>query len=118
MRANMPSFGKTRPLTREDFADFEACYCDDPQGKAPRIDTGEDGRFRTFSREQINERNDNLDIAWLRDETDDFEERLTDPDDIAAAILVHLRNALEEIEALTEELVPEPQVEDGLEEEA
>lgn len=104
MRANMPSFGKTRPLTHQDFVDFEACYGDDPYGKALRTDTGENGRFRRFSREQIRQRNDNLDISWLRDETDDAEERLTDPDDIAAAILAHLRNALEEIEALTEEL--------------
>ena len=26
MRANMPAFGKTRPLTVEDFAEFEAAY--------------------------------------------------------------------------------------------
>lgn len=104
MRANMPSFGKTRPLTTDDFAEFEACYGDDPYGKAQRSDTGEEGRFRRYTREQISERNDNLDITWLRDETDEFEERLTDPDDIAAAILGHLKNALEEIEALTEEL--------------
>lgn len=107
MRANMPSFGKTRPLIGQDFADFETCYGDDPYGKALRTDTGEDGRFRMFTREQISGRNDNLDIAWLRDETGDPEEKLTDPDDIAAAILVHLRNALEEIEALTEELETE-----------
>jgi len=118
MRANMPSFGKTRPLSAQDFAEFEACYGDDPHGKAPRTDTGENGRFHVFTRQQIAERNDNLDIAWLRDETGDAEERLTDPDDIAAAILVHLRNALEEIEALTEELLPVPDIEDLLEEEA
>ena len=106
MRANMSSFGKTRPLTREDFAAFEDCYGDDPYGKAPRNDTGENGRFRVFNREQISQRSDNLDISWLRDETGDSEERLSDPDEIAAAILVHLRNALEEIEALTEELEP------------
>lgn len=118
MRANMPSFGKTRPLTAQDFAEFEACYGDDPHGKAPRTDAGENGRFRMYTRQQIAERNDNLDIAWLRDETDDAEERLTDPDDIAAAILVHLRNALEEIEALNEELLPVSDIEDLLEDEA
>lgn len=108
MRANMPAFGKTRPLTQQTFVDFETCYGDDPHGKAPRTDTGENGRFRRFSRQQIAARNDNLDIGWLRDETGDAEERMTDPDEIAAAILVHLRNALEEIEALTEELTVEP----------
>src|SRR5271166_6115020 len=67
MRANMPSFGKTRLLTVADFADFEAAYGDDPRGGAKRKDQGEEGRWRCFTREQIKARNDNLDIAWLRD---------------------------------------------------
>jgi type I restriction enzyme M protein len=107
MRANMPAFGKTTPLKAEHFADFEQAFGDEPYGKAPRTDQGEEGRFRCFSREQIKDRNDNLDIAWLRDEEEDAEERLTEPEDIAAAIMQHLRTALEEIEALTEELEPE-----------
>ena len=37
----------------------------------------------------------------------DIEERLTEPEDIAAAIMGHLRNALEEIEGLTEEIETE-----------
>ena len=110
LRANMPAFGKTRPLTVADFAEFEAAFGDDPYGKAERADQGEGGRFRCFTREQIKERNDNLDIAWLRDETGDIEERLSDPDDIAAAIIVHLRAALEEIEGLTEEIEVEAAV--------
>jgi type I restriction enzyme M protein len=104
LRANMPAFGKTRPLTVADFAEFEAAFGDDPYGQAERTDQGEAGRFRCFTREQIKDRNDNLDIAWLRDESEDIEERLSDPDDIAAAIIVHLRAALEEIEGLTEEI--------------
>lgn len=107
LRTNMPAFGKTRPLTVEDFAAFEAAYGNDPYGTAKRKDEGEEGRFRCFTREQITERGDNLDISWLRDETGDVEEQLTEPDEIAAAIIGHLRNALEEIEALTVELEPE-----------
>lgn len=107
LRANMPTFGKTRPLLREDFAEFEAAFGDDPYGKSSRIDQGEKGRFRCFTRAQIAERNDNLDITWLRDDTGDVEERLTEPEDIAAAIMSHLRNALEEIEAASEEVEPE-----------
>jgi type I restriction enzyme M protein len=107
MRANMPAFGKTTPLTVEHFAEFESCYGDDPLGRTKRKDQGENGRFRCFTREQIKERGDNLDITWLRDESGDSEDQLTEPDDIAAAIIGHLRNALEEIEALTEELEPE-----------
>ena len=107
----MPAFGKTTPLKREHFADFEQAFGDDPYGKAARTDQGETGRFRCFAREQVKARNDNLDIAWLRDEEADAEERLTEPEDIAAVIMGHLRAALEEIEALTEELEPEEKVE-------
>ncbi len=104
LRANMPAFGKTRPLSVADFEAFEAAFGDDPYGTAARTDEGEAGRFRCFTREQIAERNDNLDVAWLRDEAGDAEERLSDPEDIAAAIIGHLRAGLEEIEGLTEEL--------------
>lgn len=104
MRNNMPAFGKTRPLTVADFADFEAAYGDDPLGKAARTDTGEEGRFRRFDRDAIKARNDNLDITWLRDTEAEAEEGLTEPEDIAAAIIGHLKAALEEIETLDDEL--------------
>ncbi|MBS7705205.1 N-6 DNA methylase [Chelatococcus asaccharovorans] len=107
MRANMPAFGKTRPLTVAEFADFEAAYGSDPNGGAKRKEQGEDGRWRCFNREAITGRNDNLDIAWLRDTEAEAEETLTEPEDIAAAIIGHLKAALEEIEALSEELEPD-----------
>jgi type I restriction enzyme M protein len=104
MRANMAAFGKTRPLTVADFAAFERAYGDDPLGKAPRSDEGEPGRFRRFTREQIAARNDNLDIAWLKDTSDDPEDEMTEPEELAAAIAGHLRAALDEIEAYSDEL--------------
>lgn len=104
LRTNMRAFGKTRPLTAADFAEFEKAYGNDPCGKARRKDQGEEGRFRCFRRDEIKKRGDNLDVSWLRDETGDAEEQLTEPDEIAAAIIGHLRNALEEIETLAEEL--------------
>jgi type I restriction enzyme M protein len=99
LRANMPAFGKTRPLAAADFADFESAFGADPYGKSERSDQGDTGRFRRFTREQIADRNDNLDIASLREEAGDAEERLDDPEDIAA-IIGHLRTALEEIEGI------------------
>ena len=51
MRANMPAFGKTRPLTVEDFADFENAYGSDPNGGGKRKDQGEEGRWRCFTRD-------------------------------------------------------------------
>ncbi|WP_318655952.1 class I SAM-dependent DNA methyltransferase [Pseudanabaena yagii] len=104
MRANTNTFGKTRQLTLADFAEFEAAFGDDPYGKSPRIDQGEEGRFRCFTREQISDRNDNLDIAWLRDTSDDPEDEMTEPEEIATAIATHLKNALSAIADLMEEL--------------
>lgn len=111
MRAQMPNFGKTRTLTADDFADFIKAYGEDPLGKAKRKDQGESGRFRMFTREEIAKRNDNLDISWLRDDEEEVEEGLTELDDIAAAILGHLRAALEEIEAVSDELAESEEVE-------
>jgi type I restriction enzyme M protein len=108
MRANMPAFGKTRPLTIADFTDFEAAFGEDPLGASPRTDTGTEGRFRRFTRDEIAARNDNLDIAWLRDDSAEAEDGLEDPDDIAAAILGHLKAALAEIEAVSDDLAGEP----------
>jgi len=68
---------------------------------------GEGGRWRGFTREQIAARNDNLDISWLRDTAAEAEEQLTEPEDIAAAIIGHLKAAQEEIETLSEEFEPE-----------
>lgn len=104
LRSNMPAFGKTNPTTTEHFADFERAYGDDPNGQGSRQDQGERGRFRRFTRAEIATRNDNLDISWLRDDNGVSEEALTDPDDIAAAIIGHLRAALAEVEAASEEL--------------
>jgi type I restriction enzyme M protein len=107
MRANMPAFGKTRPLTVADFSDFETAYGSDPNGVAERKPQGDEGRWKSFSREAITGRSDNLDIAWLRDTEAEAEEALTEPEDIAAAIIGHLKAALEEIEALSEEIEPD-----------
>lgn len=111
LRSNMPSFGKTSPLTPAHFEEFEALFGSDPTGTTPRQDQGEAGRWRCLSREQITTRGDNLDWTWLRDESGDPEDDLTDPDEIAAAIMAHLRAALEEIEALSDELDAVPMVE-------
>ncbi|MFG1379238.1 N-6 DNA methylase, partial [Xanthobacter autotrophicus] len=103
LRARMPAFGKTAPLTEAHFSAFEAAFGADPNGDAPRLDEGEEGRFRRFSRAEIAARNDNLDISWLREESD-AEEGLSEPADLVAVITGHLRAALLEIEALADEL--------------
>jgi len=104
MRTNMPNFGKRTPFTAEHFSDFIACYGGDPHGQSERIDQGEQGRFRCFSRETIKARNDNLDISWLKDDSASNAEDLPEPDEIAGAIFANLQIAMSEIEALTAEL--------------
>jgi type I restriction enzyme M protein len=112
LRAQMPTFGKTRRLTHEDFAAFVDAFGADPEGNAPRKDEGESGRFRPFTRADIAKRNDNLDISWLRDEEAQAEETLLEPEDIAAAILGHLRAAVSAIEAVADELAQSTEVEE------
>jgi type I restriction enzyme M protein len=104
LRANMPAFGKTSPLTPAHFAEFEQAFGDDPHGRGARRDEGEEGRFRRFSRADIAARGDNLDLAWLRDVSNDPEDSLSEPEELIGAILGHLRSALAEIEILSEEL--------------
>jgi Type I restriction-modification system methyltransferase subunit len=104
MRSGAPAYGKTNPLKTADFDGFVQAFGDDPNGRAARRDEGEAARFRKFTREEIAARSDNLDITWLRDDDASAEDGLDDPEDIAAAILGHLRAALAEVEAVAEEL--------------
>lgn len=106
LRSNMPSFGKRTPFTRAHLQPFVDAYGADPNGASPRTDEGEDGRFRRFTRAQIEARGENLDLTWLRDESVDRAEDLPDPDEIAAEILMHLQTATEEMQALMELLDP------------
>lgn len=115
LRSNAPAYGKTNPLRPEDLAEFIACFGADPHGRADRVDTGETGRFRRFSRADIAARGDNLDITWLKD-SEDAEAGLEQPEDIAAAIEGHLMTALEEVRALVEELGGAADAEDAVEE--
>src|SRR5207244_2207597 len=70
-RTNVPGITKKdRPLTPTHFADFEACYGIDPNGrpKAPRkpSDSKED-RWRPFTIDQVREREYKLDgFKWLK----------------------------------------------------
>jgi type I restriction enzyme M protein len=104
MRSGAPAYGKTNPLKASDFEGFIRAFGDNPSGKAKRADEGESGYFRRFTRDEIAARNDNLDISWLKDTSGDPEDGLETPEEIAAAVELHLSSALVEIRALMEEL--------------
>lgn len=104
MRSGTTTFGKTNPLRPQDFEGFVRAFGKDALGGTKRKDEGETGRFRRFTREEIAARNDNLDITWLKDTGGDPEDGLETPEDIAAAIELHLSSSLVEVRALVEEL--------------
>ena len=101
LRTNMPVFGKRARLTREIFEDFEISYGDRPDGTSPRKDEGDQGRFRCFTRQQIKERGENLDINWLKDYTSTSTNDLPTPKKLAATMREHLSFAMQEIDALS-----------------
>lgn len=102
LRTNVPAFGKRTPFTREYLEPFVVAYGADVNGKSKRKDEGETGRFRVFTRENIEKRNDNLDISWLKDDSARDEATLGEPDEIAAEIRVELQAALEDLLTLEE----------------
>lgn len=108
LRANMAQFGKRTQLTREHFKEFEAAFGRDPLGApkslAKRKDTGEEGRFRRFTREWIADRGDNLDTAWLKDESDGGGEDLPEPAVLAREAMAELEGAFEELRGILGEL--------------
>lgn len=110
LRSNMPVFGKKTPLLDEHFAEFKKCFGSDPHGESVREDQGETGRFRCFSRREIADRDDDLAISWLRDESDEAEIAVETPVEIAALILSHLQSAMTEIEAVIGELLEPAEV--------
>ena len=80
---------------------MKQCYGSKSDGTGERIDQGEEGRFRCFTREAIAKRGDNLDISWLKDDDAHSADDLPEPDEIAALIRERLQTAMEEMDALT-----------------
>lgn len=107
-RSNMSTFGRKNVLTRRFFEEFETAFGDDPLGKpeslAKRIDTGENGQFRRFTREWLAERNDNLDIIWLKDESETTADNLPEPELLADEAINELEAALAELRGILVEL--------------
>jgi type I restriction enzyme M protein len=108
LRANAPAFGKRTPLTVEYFAEFVKAFGEDPMGGAEalkkRKDQGTEGKFRKFSRKFIAERDDSLDISWLKDESEGDGEELAAPAVYARQAIAELAGALLDLKGILEEL--------------
>jgi type I restriction enzyme M protein len=105
-RSNVPGITKKeRPLTSGHFAEFEKGYGRDPNGLSRRKDLGDEGRFRSFSIQQVKERSYKLDFTWLKDDSLEDSADLPEPQDLAAEAITELEavvDDLREIMALIE----------------
>jgi len=69
LRSNMPSFGKTNPLTRDHFDEFVECYCAGhiEDRKQTWSEENPEGRWRKYTYQEILDRDKtSLDITWIR----------------------------------------------------
>jgi type I restriction enzyme M protein len=111
LRTNKHFTLKQNRMTRVDLDEFVACY--NPQNRHDRkstwSDENPDGRWRSYTYDEIIARDKaSLDIFWLRDESLEDSANLPDPDVIAAEIIEDLQSALEELQAISDDLAQTP----------
>ena len=104
LRTNQHFTLKQRPMTRDDLNDFVACY-----QAADRTQRVETERFKRFTYDEIIARDKvNLDITWLRDDSETDASHLPDPDVLIAEIVDDLMAAASELsEAASGDLLVE-----------
>ncbi len=98
MRTNMQSFGKTSPLKKEHFEGFINAYIADDKSKV------EDERFNCFTREQIEQKNNSLDLGLIKDDSILDYEDLQDPIESAEEVVAQLEEAVDLILSVVKEL--------------
>jgi type I restriction enzyme M protein len=102
-RTNVPRITKKeRPLNAEHFAEFEACFGTDPNGRGQRdqSDSKQD-RWHCFHISAIKERDFNIDgLKWLKDESLDNGEEMPEPEELATDAIAELENAVNDLNAV------------------
>lgn len=96
MRTNMDSFGKTRTLQKSDFAEFMEGYND------PSKRTGE--RWSKFTREEIEKREDSLDLGLIKDDSIKDYDDLPDPIESGEEAITQLEEAVDLLKSVVKEL--------------
>ena len=95
LRTNKHFTLKRNPLTRADLDEFVEAYCADDRSRRK-----ESERFRKFSYTDIIARDKvNLDITWLKDDSETDAADLPDPDALIAEIVEELTAAATELAA-------------------
>lgn len=98
LRTNMPSFGKTHPLRKEDFADFVKAYESDDRKSV------DDERWQCFTREEIAAKDDSLDLGLIKDDSIIDYEDLPDPVESAESAIASLKDAVQLLQEIADEL--------------
>lgn len=98
LRTNMPSFGKTNPLKESHFDDFIKAYT------AQNREEVQDERWNKFTREEIKEKNDNLDLGLIKDDSILDYEDLPDPIESAEEAVGKLEEATDLLMSVIKEL--------------
>ena len=98
LRTNMPNFGKTNPLKASHFDEFIKTYTAEDREKV------EDERWNKFTREEIREKNDNLDLGLIKDDSILDYEDLPDPIESAEEAVAKLEEATDLLMSVIKEL--------------
>jgi len=98
MRTNMQNFGKTTPLKQEHFDDFIKAYI------AQDRKVIQDERWSMFTREQIVEKGNSLDLGLIRDDSVLDYEDLQDPVESGEEVVAQLEEAVDLIMSVVKEL--------------
>ncbi|MBF4491485.1 SAM-dependent DNA methyltransferase [Flavobacterium sp. MR2016-29] len=106
-RTNINHTPKKNPLTYESLKDFVNKYnSEDIRNRNETFSNkNKDGRWRKFTYDEIISRDKiNLDITWLKDDSEMDLDNLPDPEDILNGIIENLGNTLVNLNALKESL--------------
>ena len=98
LRTNMPSFGKTTPLKKEHFADFEAVY------EAEDRKSVNDERWSVFTREEISAKGNSLDLGLIKDDSVLDYDQLPDPIESGEECIALLEEATDLLKSVVQEL--------------
>lgn len=102
-RTNVPAITKKeRPLSPEQFAEFERCFGADPYARSPR-NAGDsvDDRWRSFSIEEVKGHHFKIDsLKWLKDESLDDPDAMPEPEELVTDALAELAGAVEDLRAV------------------
>ena len=98
LRTNMPSFGKTSPLKTEPFAGFEAAF------EAADRRSVQDERWSVFTREQIAQKGNSLDLGLIRDDSMADYDDLPDPIESGEEAIAQLEEAADLLQSVVNAL--------------